>query len=181
MRRCGVIHGKHHATREHVGTPLIVLLFFARLRDLRDLRGLRANCGADGCHAAIEEPAGSRAAREATRSDAKNSNMMETGIVPTDGGAANHHSCRGCSSVHDGPARLRVEDRRSAPRRSSRDQTKRLRSPSKSTTYTVLIPKRWDATGFLYVFDCARECRVLARFSATSPCRSCASIHRSVR
>ena len=65
----------------------MVLLFFACLRDLR---GLRANGGASGCRGAIGEAAGSRGAREETRRNAKNSRMMEMGIVPTDGGAANH-------------------------------------------------------------------------------------------
>ncbi len=37
--------------------------------------------------------------------------MMELGIVPTDGGTANHHCCCGGASVHDGPARLRAKDR----------------------------------------------------------------------
>ena len=40
--------------------------------------------------------------------------MKELGIVPTDGGAANHQSCCGCSSVQDGPARLRAKDRHAA-------------------------------------------------------------------
>ena len=65
--------------------------------------------------------------------------------MPTRGGAANHHACCGGSSMQDGPARLRAKDRHATPRRSRRDHTKRRRSPSKSTTYTVLIPKRRDA------------------------------------
>ncbi len=86
-----------------------------------------------------------------TRRDAKNSKTMEMGIVPTDEGAVNHHSCGGGSSVHNGPARLRAKDRDAALRRSRRDGTKRRRSPGKSTTYTVLIPKRRDATDVHYI------------------------------
>ena len=52
-------------------------------------------------------------------------------------GAPNRHSWWCCASVQDGPARLRAKDRNSVPRRSNRDQTKRPRSASQSTTYTA--------------------------------------------
>jgi len=48
--------------------------------------------------------------------------------------------------VHDGPARIRAKDRNLVPRRSNRDQTKRSRSSSRSTTYTAPTRERWDTT-----------------------------------
>ena len=119
--------------------PLLWLLCFA---GLRDLRGLRANCGACGCGGAVAEPAGSREARGAREESRRTATLIDTGIASADPGVPNHNSCGYGASVNDGPARLRANDRHAAPRRSSRDQTKRPHSQSTSITDAVPMPKR---------------------------------------
>ncbi len=134
MRRCGVIHVKHNSSCENVGTRLMLWPCSA---GLRDLRGLRANRSAFGCLGVIGEPAGSREARGAPEETRRIAAGIHTGFTSADESAPNHHSCCCNASVHDDPAHYRAKDRNSARRCSNRDQTKRPRSPSKSTTTSL--------------------------------------------
>jgi len=131
MRGCGVIHGKHNSSCENVGTCRMLWPCFA---GLRDLRGYRSAFGRRGV---IGEPAGSREARGAREETRRTAAGIDTGFTSADESAPNHHSCCCCASVHHDPAHYRAKDRNSARRGPNRDQTKRPRSPGKSTTTSL--------------------------------------------
>ncbi len=136
-------YGHHAGGPGRVEPPLLWVLFFA---GLRDLRGLRANRSACGCLGAVGESAGSREARGTREETRRTAQLIDTGIAAADPGVSNHNSCGYGASVRVGRARLRANDRQAAPRRSSRDQTKRPHSQSTSITDAVRMPKRWDVT-----------------------------------
>jgi hypothetical protein len=54
--------------------------------------------------------------------------------------------------VHGDPLRMCARDNKARRRRSNRDQTEKLKSQGKLSTYDVLMSKRWDTTDKAYNF-----------------------------